>query len=315
MFCPNCGNMITDETKFCGNCGTKVNNIINDDPIQSEIKTNSEIDNSIINENTTTNIKTQKDNTKTLINILKVLVIILLIGIVILIIQFLSDKPNKESNNDNKNQNNNVVWIPEDNHSTDITEDETKEPNIDILDDETKPSGSVINQDNNKTINSFSFAGYTLNSNISYDLKCLDESIYLITEGDVIINLQYHKDVKYDDLANNLDILKKVIQQYLTKKKYIVGMPAEYIRNGIKYVDVAIYDKANNLCSRIICTGIGESEGVFVAIQNAEDYEIYSNTIDMFVNAKKTIGIYNGTKDEFKFPDFEMIFDIFDGFI
>ena len=25
MFCPNCGNMITDEMKFCGNCGAKVN--------------------------------------------------------------------------------------------------------------------------------------------------------------------------------------------------------------------------------------------------------------------------------------------------
>ena len=25
MFCPNCGNQITDEMKFCGNCGTKIN--------------------------------------------------------------------------------------------------------------------------------------------------------------------------------------------------------------------------------------------------------------------------------------------------
>ena len=310
MFCPNCGNMITDEMKFCANCGTKVNNIINNDTIQSE--TNSEIDSSIINENK--NTKAQKDNTKTLMNILKILVIILFIGIVILIIQFLSDKPNQENNNDNKNQNNNVVWIPEDDPSTDIIEDENKEPNVDIPHDEAKPSGSVINQDN-KTINSFSFAGYTLNSNISYDLKYQDESLYLITEEGTIINIQYQKDGQYDAIAKNLDIFKKVIQQHITKKRYIVGMPAEHIRNDIRYVEVALYDKENNICARVICTAIEESEGVFVAIQNSADYGICSNIIDMFVNAKKTSDIYTGEKNEFKFPDFEMILDIMDGFI
>lgn len=258
-----------------------------------------------------------KEDIKKLMNILKILLVILLIGIIILVVQSLNLKPNKENKNENVNGNNNIVWTPDDNFDDEVIKDEEdNNANANLSGENLKPSGSIIEENNEKTmINSFSFAGYTLNSNISYDLKYQDENLYLITEDGIIINIQYQEEGQYEAIANNLDVFKKVMQQYITKKKYIIGTPVEYIRNDVKYVDVSIYDKQNNLCSRVICTGLGNREGVFVAIQNSEDYGIYSNTIDMLVNAKKTSDIYTGEKDEFKFPDFETILDVMDAFI
>lgn len=258
-----------------------------------------------------------KEDIKKLMKILKLLLIILLIGVIILVVQSLNLKPNKENKNENANGNNNIVWTPDDNSDNEAGEDEEYDNvNTNLSGENIKPSGSVIEEHNKNTmINSFSFAGYTLNSNISYDLKYQDENLYLITEDGVIINIQYQEEGQYEAIANNLDVFKKVMQQYITKKKYIIGMPVEYIRNDVKYVDASIYDKQNNLCSRVICTGLDNKEGVFVAIQNSEDYTTYSNTIDMLVNAKKTSNIYTGEKDEFKFPDFETILDVMDAFI
>lgn len=255
-----------------------------------------------------------KEDIKKLIKILKILLVILLIGIIILVVQSLNLKLNKENKNENLNGNNNIVWMPDDNSDDEDSEaEENNNVNPNLSGENLNLPGSSIEKSNeNLMINSFSFAGYTLNSNISYELKYQDENLYLITEEGVIINIQYQKEGVYEAIANNLDEYKKVLKQIINRKKYEIGTPKEYIRNGVKYVDVSIYDKEMNLCSRILCSDFGGEAGLFVAIQNSPDYIVYSHLVDMFVNAKKTSNIYTGEDNEFQFPDFSTVVDIMD---